>query len=122
MTHRSAAWLAWSLPGLFAGSQVLTVWLIWYGPAAPDVAFGILMFGFGTVGALMASRRPRNAVGWLTLAIAMAFVVQVLGDVYAQSSSYPAHTQVDLAAVRDDLRTAVRETVQPSQLSLRLRQ
>ena len=94
MTARSAAWLAWSLWGVFAGSQVLSLWLISVGPAARGEAFGLLMFGVATVGAVVASRRPRNAVGWLILAIALAFAVQLLGEVYATSPSYPGYTAV----------------------------
>ena len=91
MSPRAAAALAWSVLGVFAVLQVLTLWLIWSGPATGDQAFGVLMAGYATVGALVAARRPHNTVGWLLLATAVSFAVQSLAEAYAWSPSYPGY-------------------------------
>jgi len=91
MSPRAAAALAWSVLGVFAVLQVLTLWLIWRGPATGDQAFGVLMLGYATVGALVAARRPGNAVGWLLLATAVSFAVQALAEAYAWTPSYPGY-------------------------------
>ncbi|MGH9166528.1 MAG: hypothetical protein ACRD02_01680 [Acidimicrobiia bacterium] len=77
MRRRTAAWLAWSL---WAGSVLLTaaafplassaeaagVGFSGRGAATDVVAVAIIMsIPFSTVGALIASRRPRNAIGWI---------------------------------------------------------
>jgi hypothetical protein len=91
MSPRATARLAWSLLAVFVALQVLTLALIWGGPATGDQAFGVLMAGYATVGALVAARRPGNAVGWLLLATAVSFAVQSLGEAYAWSPSYPGY-------------------------------
>ena len=94
MTARAAGWLAWSLWALFAALLTLGLWLVWHGPAGADQAFGVLMLGFATVGAVVASRRPRNAVGWLLLVAALTFAAQLVGEIYAYSPSYPGRAYV----------------------------
>jgi hypothetical protein len=76
--NRRAAWLAWSL-------AVLSVALLLGGIAlsraasstAPDLPFGgetndasvvanlVTLLTFSVVGAIIASRHPRNTIGWL---------------------------------------------------------
>jgi len=94
MSPRAAAWLAWSLWVVFVALQMVTIWQVWIGPAPSDAAFGVMMIGFATVGALVAVRRPGNAVGWLLLAIALAFAVQAMGAVYVMSPSNPGYLAV----------------------------
>ena len=94
MSRRTAGWLAWSLWAAFVVTQTIVVWQVWAGPAAADEAFGLVVIGFATVGALLASRRPDNAVGWLLLATAVAFSLQALGEVYVQRRDNFAFLQV----------------------------
>jgi DNA-binding SARP family transcriptional activator len=70
---RPASWLAWSLFGLSVALAVAGAVLNIVGyPARPGldygVGFSVTFFGFSVVGALVASRLPRNPVGWLLLA------------------------------------------------------
>ncbi|TDW81796.1 hypothetical protein EV137_7806 [Kribbella pratensis] len=89
MSARAARLLAWSLFGLFvvlaAATPVLVA--IRNGHASDSlVALGI---GFAFVGALVASRQPANAVGWLLLTAAVALGLDTCTTVYASRSSSP---------------------------------
>lgn len=48
-----------------------------------DVLFLLLFMSFATVGALVASRRPRNAVGWTFCALGLFGTLAVAGEGYA---------------------------------------
>jgi hypothetical protein len=80
--------LAWGLFGLFvmlaAGALVLVV----AGWATGDQALVLLCSGYAVVGALVASREPRNAVGWLMLTIALAFAFTSFTDSYIHRSGH----------------------------------
>src|ERR687897_3417781 len=83
MSVRAAAWLAWSLAALsvvmFVLSVALTILSVYDGTAtqAPSdwgtsgPLSGLLIFlpflAFPLVGALIASRRPENPIGWICL-------------------------------------------------------
>src|ERR687894_1545363 len=72
MGGRAAAWLAWSLVGV---SVVLLVVGISFAlmtrspvperPTYSSVTLAVLALAFSIVGAIVASRQPRNAIGWL---------------------------------------------------------
>ncbi|MDP8901334.1 MAG: hypothetical protein M3N33_09390 [Actinomycetota bacterium] len=104
---RYTSWLAWSLAGLsgamFVGGCALTVL------ASPGVsgarassdwgtagAFGGLVLflpflAFPLVGALIASNRPRNPIGWICLTAGLFWMLIVLGNsIPAGSGLYPA--------------------------------
>jgi hypothetical protein len=77
MRRRSASWLAWGLWLLVAGGSTIAFTLaLLNGRQASVVAIvdwwtGALPFlAFATVGALILSRRPHNAIGWLCWAMA----------------------------------------------------
>jgi hypothetical protein len=92
MSHRAAASLAW---GLWAFSVVLmvaqaTLSLLDLGSqptGGPPTWIGILVYagilGYPTVGALVASRRPRNAVGWLLCALGLMATLGFFANAYA---------------------------------------
>jgi signal transduction histidine kinase len=45
-----------------------------------------LILGYGTVGALIVSRHPRNAIGWLLLVVAIVFAINIFGEEYVARS------------------------------------
>ena len=81
---RASAWLAWSLAGLTLAMFVATIplWFLARSADLPsswraDVGVGGLVGGafflaFPLIGALIASKRPKNAVGWVDCATARA--------------------------------------------------
>ena len=75
------AWALWAL--VVVGLTVVTPWLNQLarqagrtdlGSDATSVAYGLVAFSAATVGALLASRRPRHPVSWLLLALGLWFV------------------------------------------------
>jgi hypothetical protein len=106
MSPRAAARLAWALAGLsvamFVGGCLLTVLSLSDAPATEPSGDwgtasqlgGLLLFlpflAFPLVGALIASRRPYNPIGWICLAAGLFWMLIVLGDsVPAGFGPYP---------------------------------
>jgi hypothetical protein len=84
MTSTASTRLAWSLLALYGVVQGLTLWLVWQGPARFGLgAIGMATIGYAVVGALVASRRPNNAIGWLLITVALGASLAVFGSVYA---------------------------------------
>src|SRR5829696_6647530 len=81
------AWVLWALVVLgLAASLWLEVLLRRAGPADPlDTAVGpiVAMVSAATVGAVLASRRPRHPVGWLLLAFALSLIINGVAGEYA---------------------------------------
>jgi hypothetical protein len=91
MSHRAAAWLAWSLCGLCvalaAGSLLLAVL---NGRTPGEILVGesiltiaMLTAAFSVVGALIASHRPENSIGWIFCAAALCQGLANIGSEYA---------------------------------------
>ena len=85
MSGRTAARIAWALLALDVALLIAAVVLEGsYAQGDDDAVFiygGIaLVLGYGGVGALISSRHPRNAVGWLFGAIATGFAVTAFAD------------------------------------------
>ena len=89
MGKRSATWLAWSLFGLFVLIVAAAFWIAFFGRGTGDDKLVVLAFGYAAVGALVASREPANAVGWLLLAIALTFGLSDLSYAYARDPGLP---------------------------------
>jgi hypothetical protein len=81
--------LAWSLFGLFAALTAATVAMVVAGWASGDQVLVVLCSGYAVVGALVASREPRNAVGWLMLTIAVSFAATSFTDSYISRAGHP---------------------------------
>jgi hypothetical protein len=84
MTARTAARLAWSLcTGCVVGGGSIVVLQLLNGTS--DLGWAPLpaLLAFAVVGALVASRQPRNSVGWLLLAVALCMTVRLVGESYA---------------------------------------
>ena len=95
MSLRAAAWLAWSLAGLSVAMFVVTVVLSFLSRSVlpPSISWGtagvsgVLIFGvafltFPLVGALIASRRPQNPIGWICLAAGLFWMLANLTSGY----------------------------------------
>jgi hypothetical protein len=103
MSTRASAWLAWSLAGLCVAMFVASVVLYYVlvrssqeGPSTSGALSELLIFGtflaFPIVGALIASRHPKNPVGWICLAIGLFWTLIFLGDSIPGSGPYPVTT------------------------------
>lgn len=96
MSARAAARLAWSLAALsvamFVASVALTVSSLYAGPVTQpssdwgtaSALGGLVIFlpflAFPLVGALIASRRPHNPIGWICLTAGLFWMLIVLED------------------------------------------
>ncbi|TDO56187.1 hypothetical protein EV651_113213 [Kribbella sp. VKM Ac-2571] len=89
MSGRGARLLAWGLFGIFVVLAAATPVLVAIRNGHASDALVALGIGFALVGALVASRQPANAVGWLLLAAAVALGLDTFTTVYANRSSSP---------------------------------
>jgi hypothetical protein len=85
---------AWTLLAVYVVLAAGAVALVAFQGASSD-ALGALGFaGFASVGAVIALRRPGNAVGWLLLGIAIGFASGETGKDYVEAASNPARVAV----------------------------
>jgi MFS family permease len=96
MSGRVASWLAWSLSmlcvAMFLAIVALYV-LIRSAPQVPssvstrftltDLLIGVPFLAFPIVGALIASRRPFNPIGWICLAVGFLFLLLGVSEYYS---------------------------------------
>ncbi|MBA3950774.1 MAG: hypothetical protein H0X57_02715 [Rubrobacter sp.] len=84
--RRSVAWLAWSLGGLavvmFAAGVAFALLSSFVGGAglSGDFLIFVPFLAFPVVGALIASKRPENSIGWICLAAGLFWMLIVLGE------------------------------------------
>ena len=97
MSRRTAAWLAWSVWALSVMLFAFTLWLNLLTPPKPwvdetpllNVLFAVLVLTYQTVGALIASRVPKNPIGWIFLGTGLvANAFQGFTFAYADYSLY----------------------------------
>ncbi len=86
MTSRTAAWLAWPMWLLVLAFVVVFNVYSAVNPGSDQtgnlanmVAYVAWVIAFSTVGALVAAKRPGNAVGWLLLGSALSFTLAGFG-------------------------------------------
>jgi hypothetical protein len=87
MNTRVAAWLAWLLWALCLALAVLTVGFDIYTPPSRQVPpfamlAAILLLVYPTIGALVVSRRPKNAVGWVLCTMGLMFEILAFDGAY----------------------------------------
>jgi hypothetical protein len=102
MTARRAAWIGWSLAGTCALMSIPTLVLaaLGVGIFTPGdtfvqgglsaVPFVLAALAFSGIGALIVSRIPRNAVGWIFCLIGLLIAVGNLAYQYADRGLYGA--------------------------------
>lgn len=90
MSQRLRAWLPWLLFGLSTGLTLLSLWLLAANHAQPQVHifdFWIEVTVIAAVspitGAVIASRRPENRIGWIFCAIGLLVAMDHLSAEYA---------------------------------------
>jgi MFS family permease len=87
MSGRAAAWLAWSLVVV---SVVLLVGGISFAlmtrSTVPDgsITLSVLALAFSVVGAIIASRQPRNAIGWIFCSVGVTIGLNSFAGDYAE--------------------------------------
>ena len=92
MRRHTAAWLAWTLAGLSVAMFLASVTLYvlahssQQAPSTGDALNILLLYVpflvFPIVGALIASRHPKNPVGWICLAVGLFWMLIAVGDQY----------------------------------------
>jgi hypothetical protein len=99
MSARVATWLAWSswslsvalVPtGLAFGILALSASLPpGRGPILPQIAVvDVLLLAYGSVGVLIATRRPENRIGWIFCAVGLSLAVASTASGYADYGLY----------------------------------
>ena len=90
MSDRAAAGLAWSIWALCIPITTFAGLLGLLTASAQDtsdwallILLGVLLLTFPTVGALVASRRPENSIGWIFCVTGLVLAVGVLANAYA---------------------------------------
>ena len=99
MSGRTAAWSAWSVWGAALGFALvgLLFGTLAFSAALPEgrqpmlipiIVQGVLAVLYGTLGALIASRRPRNLIGWIFCAMAATLGLLCVAYGYADYALY----------------------------------
>jgi hypothetical protein len=89
MSARSARRLAWGVFALFIALMLAELWLIAVESRPVEDAFFFLVVGYALAGSLIASRHPRNAVGWLLLTIGLGLAIGAVADTNIRAASAP---------------------------------
>jgi hypothetical protein len=102
MTSRWTTWLAWSTCAIYVACVLVSQGLslinggTWYWE---DLAQQLVLFLFAFIGALVAARRPRHAVGWLLCVFAAEGALSDLATQYAKYALFTAPGSLPAGAV-----------------------
>jgi hypothetical protein len=87
---RALAVLAWSVWAICVALVTLAVLLVLNTPPVSarggpnlDVLAGVPFLAYATVGAFFASRRPKNAAGWVLCGMGLVFAFEAFAGAYA---------------------------------------
>jgi hypothetical protein len=90
MKRRTSAWIAWSVwalcVALFASAELLDFFnssVPTRGGPISNLFIAVALLAYPTVGAIVASRRPKNLVGWILCGIGLLFGVKAFAEAYA---------------------------------------
>jgi hypothetical protein len=90
MKRRTAAWMAWSVWALCVALFASAVLLDFFNSSVPtrggpisNLYIAVALLAYPTVGAIVASRRPKNLVGWIFCGMGLVFGVSVFAEAYA---------------------------------------
>ena len=93
MSHRAAAWLAWTLAAVSLLVMALGLLLIFLGWSTPlpkgwypwtyQAIEAVGFIGAPILGGLIASRQPKNPYGWLWIGFGMGFALVTFAQAYA---------------------------------------
>jgi hypothetical protein len=90
MSPRAAAWIAWSVWALCVALFASAVLLDFFNSSVPtgggpigNLYIAVPLLAYPTVGAIVASRRPKNLVGWIFCGRGLVFGVAVFVEAYA---------------------------------------
>src|SRR5215203_770587 len=90
MSARAAGWLAWIMWALSIGLTALSLWVLIASLSLAGVPIylywaegTLLAVGYSTVGAVAASHRPGNRVGWVLCSIGLSWGVAHFTSEYA---------------------------------------
>lgn len=97
MSRRAASWLAWSGWLLSMVALTLSLLLTLFLPASGGitdvvansvftVVFAAIVLSFSTVGALIATRQPRNPIGWIMIVAGFGLAATILTGNYVELS------------------------------------
>jgi hypothetical protein len=93
--ERGARWISGTGLGLVVVMVVVSAFM-GEDDFAAGLVFGVWLAALGTVGALVAARRPRNPIGWLLLSSAALISLFFFGDAYASYSLELGHGPLPL--------------------------
>jgi hypothetical protein len=90
MSRGTPAWIAWSVwalcIALVAAALLLDFFTLWQrvrGEPNVNVYIWLPLLAYPTVGAIVASRRPKNLVGWILCGIGLLFGINTFANAYA---------------------------------------
>jgi hypothetical protein len=89
MKRRTSAWIAWSVwalcVALFASAELLDFFnssVPTRGGPISNLYIAVPLLAYPTVGAIVASRRPKNLVGWILCGIGLLFGIEAFAEAY----------------------------------------